>query len=74
MEGSRIGPALIGQRRVAVESEAIRIAPCILAQNGAVQVFGLTETPTAVWVRWPGGAEQRVDVPPNAHEITIAAK
>jgi hypothetical protein len=39
------------------------------SQNGAVQVFGLSDTPTAVWVRWPGGAETRVSVPPGSREI-----
>jgi hypothetical protein len=44
------------------------------SQNGAVQVFGLEEggTPSAVWVRWPGGAETRVPVPLNAKEVVVA--
>ncbi|MEP6763804.1 MAG: FG-GAP-like repeat-containing protein, partial [Gemmatimonadaceae bacterium] len=41
------------------------------SQNGAVQVFGLSGIPTAVWVRWPGGAEVRVPVPVGAREITV---
>jgi hypothetical protein len=41
------------------------------SENGAVQVFGLTETPTAVWVRWPGGAVSRVTVPAGAREVTV---
>jgi len=41
------------------------------SQNGAVQVFGLATTPTAVWVRWPGGAESRVPVPAGAREIVV---
>jgi len=41
------------------------------SQNGAVQVFGLSGTPTAVHVRWPGGAESRVPVPRGAREVTI---
>jgi hypothetical protein len=44
------------------------------SQNGAVQVFGLTGTPTAVWVRWPGGAVDRVPVPAGAREVTVAAR
>ena len=42
------------------------------SQNGAVQVFGLSGMPTAVWVRWPGGAEARVAVPPGSHEVPVA--
>jgi hypothetical protein len=42
------------------------------SQNGAVQVFGLSETPTAVWVRWPGGGESRAPVPTGAREVIVA--
>jgi hypothetical protein len=42
------------------------------SQNGAVQVFGLSGVPTAVWARWPGGAETKVPVPVGAKEIVIA--
>ena len=41
------------------------------SQNGAVQVFGLSTTPTAVWARWPGGAEIRTPVPPGTSELVI---
>ncbi|HEX8945851.1 MAG TPA: CRTAC1 family protein, partial [Gemmatimonadaceae bacterium] len=41
------------------------------SQNGAVQVLGLAATPTAVWVRWPGGSETRVPVPPGAREVLV---
>ena len=41
------------------------------SQNGAVQVFGSAEPPTAVWVRWPGGAEARVPVPAGAREVIV---
>ena len=42
------------------------------SQNGAVQVFGTPETPTAVWVRWPGGGETRVGVPSGAKEVIVS--
>jgi hypothetical protein len=42
------------------------------SQNGAVQVMGLSGTPTAVWVRWPGGTETRVPVPAGAREVVVA--
>ena len=41
------------------------------SQNGAVQVFGLSGAPAAVWVRWPGGAETRVPVPAGAGEVVV---
>jgi hypothetical protein len=42
------------------------------SENGAVQVFGVPETATAVVVRWPGGRETRVAVPSGAREVTVS--
>jgi hypothetical protein len=42
------------------------------SENGAVQVFGTSATPTEVWVRWPGGTETRAAVPAGAREVTVA--
>jgi hypothetical protein len=41
------------------------------SQNGAVQVFGLSGTPTAVWTRWPGGAVTRTPVTADAREVVV---
>jgi hypothetical protein len=41
------------------------------SQNGATQVFGLSGTPTDVWVRWPGGGETRTPAPAGAKEVVI---
>jgi hypothetical protein len=41
------------------------------SQNGAVQVFGLSGTPSDVWVRWPGGLESRVPVPAGSREVVV---
>jgi hypothetical protein len=41
------------------------------SQNGAVQVFGLSGTPTAIWARWPGGGETRTPVPAGARDVVI---
>lgn len=41
------------------------------SQNGAVQVLGAPTPPTAVWVRWPGGAETRTAVPSGAVEVVV---
>jgi hypothetical protein len=43
------------------------------SENGAVQVFGLHDTPTEVWVRWAGGAISRAPVPAGAREVVVAA-
>jgi hypothetical protein len=41
------------------------------SQNGAIQVFGLAGTPTAIWVRWPGGGETKTPVPAGARDVII---
>jgi len=41
------------------------------SQNGVVQVFGLRETPAAIWVRWAGGAETRMPVKTGAREVVV---
>ncbi|MDZ4674320.1 MAG: FG-GAP-like repeat-containing protein [Gemmatimonadota bacterium] len=41
------------------------------SQNGAVQVLGAPTPPTAVWVRWPGGAVSRTAVPAGAVEVVV---
>jgi hypothetical protein len=41
------------------------------SENGAVQVFGVSGTPTAIWVRWPGGGETRANVTAGAREVTV---
>jgi len=58
--GDRLGPV----REIAAGSG-------YWSQNGAVQVFGLAGNPTAVWVRWPGGAEARVAVQAGAKEVVV---
>ncbi len=41
------------------------------SQNGAVQVMGLSGTPTGVWARWPGGQTQTVPVAAGSREVVI---
>ena len=43
------------------------------SQDGAVQVVGTPETPTRIWVRWPGGKTVTKDVAPNAREIKVSS-
>ncbi|MEP6990117.1 MAG: FG-GAP-like repeat-containing protein [bacterium] len=42
------------------------------SQNGAVQVFGLSGTPTGVWVRWPGGMVTRTPVPKSGRAVLVS--
>lgn len=41
------------------------------SQNGTVQVFGLAGVPTAVQVRWPGGAVSNTTVAPGTREVNV---
>lgn len=41
------------------------------SQSGAVQVFGLSGTPAAIRVRWPGGKETRTPLPAGAREVVV---
>ncbi len=60
---------LFGARRGPVRE--IQAGSGYWSQNGAVQVFGMSRTPTHVWVRWPGGAETRSPVQLGARDITV---
>lgn len=39
------------------------------SQDSAVQVLGASETPTRLWVRWPGGKTTATEIPPNTRDI-----
>jgi enediyne biosynthesis protein E4 len=41
------------------------------SQESVVQVLGKSGEPTQVWVRWPGGKETVVNIPPGAREIEV---
>jgi hypothetical protein len=41
------------------------------SQDSVVQVLGCPETPTQIWVRWPGGKTTTSPVPAGAKEITV---
>jgi len=41
------------------------------SQDGAIQVLGLPESPTHLWVRWPGGLTSTVGLAPGVSEITV---
>jgi len=41
------------------------------SQDGAVQVLGMAETPTQLWVRWPGGKTLTASVSRGAREVEV---
>ena len=41
------------------------------SQDSAVQVLAMPKTPTALWVRWPGGRVTTTPVSPNSKEVSI---
>jgi hypothetical protein len=50
---------------------AIQAGSGYWSQDGATQVLGLTEKPMALWIRWPGGQEQRVPINDQTWELHI---
>jgi hypothetical protein len=58
--GDRMGPA-----------REVQAGSGYWSQNGAVQVMGMSGTPTAVWVRWPGGKETRTTIAAGAREVVV---
>jgi len=58
--GNRYGPA-----------RAVHAGSGYWSQDSAVQVMGTPETPTQLWVRWPGGTQTTSNIPLNAREIRV---
>jgi hypothetical protein len=42
------------------------------SQDSAVQVLATPQTPTAVWVRWPGGQERDYAITGDPREVILA--
>ena len=41
------------------------------SEDSTVQVLGCPETPTQIWIRWPGGKTTTSPIPAGAKEITV---
>jgi hypothetical protein len=41
------------------------------SQDSAVQVMAGSESPTGIWVRWPGGRVTEVALPANSAEVIL---
>src|SRR5207249_2069165 len=44
------------------------------SQDGSAQVLGCAEAPVALWIRWPGGREQTVQLDDQTWEIRLDGK
>jgi hypothetical protein len=59
-QGGRMGPV-----------REIQAGSGYWSRNGSIQVLGLSAEPAEILIRWPGGAESRVPVPPGGRELDI---
>src|SRR5262245_41456328 len=41
------------------------------SQDAAAQILGFAEPPVYLWIRWPGGREQRVSLEKEAWDLTV---
>jgi len=41
------------------------------SQDSAVEVLATPESPTQIWIRWPGGKVSAAPVPPKPGEVTV---
>ena len=41
------------------------------SQDSSTQILGLRGIPVAVWIRWPGGREQKVPVQPEQRTVVL---
>lgn len=78
LKGSAVNPAAIGASvRLFFGDKAgpvreVHAGSGYWSQDSAVQVMGASETPTRVWVRWPGGKTTTRDFSPGAGEVEIS--
>jgi hypothetical protein len=77
LEGPAVNPDAVGAQVRLVFGERrgpvreVQAGSGYWSQNGAVQVFGAPQAPTAVWVRWPGGKETVTPVSAGAREVRV---
>src|SRR5207302_7985108 len=41
------------------------------SQDSSVEVLATPESPTQIWIRWPGGKVSAAPVPPKPGEVTV---
>jgi enediyne biosynthesis protein E4 len=81
LQGPAANPDAIGaQLRViysagrAGPGRAVQAGSGYWSQDAAAQVLGLAETPTALWIRWPGGREQTVPLDSQTWELHVRSE
>ncbi len=55
-------------------SRSVQAGSGYWSQDGAAQVLGCAEAPVALWIRWPGGAEQTVPLDDQTWELRLDEK
>jgi hypothetical protein len=70
---SGIGAALrlAGQNGPFGPVQEIQAGSGFLSQNSAIQILAASDKATAVWVRWPDGSEETIQLPAPAKEIVL---
>ena len=52
-------------------SRSVQAGSGYWSQDGAAQVLGCAEAPGALWIRWPGGAEQTVPLDTQTWDLRV---
>jgi hypothetical protein len=60
--GTRLGPA-----------REVKAGSGYWSMDGPVQILGIREPPTELWVRWPNGSVSRTPILPGARQVTALA-
>jgi len=61
---------LVGDGRFGPARE-VRAGGGYWSQGGAVQVLGTPTVATQLWIRWPGGRTQTIELPDSARVVTV---
>ena len=78
LEGPETNPALVGTAMQLVSGDRagplreVHAGSGYWSQDGAVQVLASPTAPSALRVRWPGGAVGAFPVPPGAREVSVS--
>jgi hypothetical protein len=77
LKGPQNNPDALGAAIRAVTSKSIgplrevQAGSGHFSQNSFEQVFSRSETPSAVWIRWPGGKKMQLEIMPTDTELFV---
>jgi hypothetical protein len=77
LNGSPGNPQAVGaairlmREKIAGPAREVHAGSGYWSQDSAVQVMAIPETPTQLWVRWPGGKATTSDIPSGAREVSV---